>query len=99
MVGSRSRRAARRSGAPAPDAPFSAQVFKTTIDHYAGRIDYLRVFSGTLKSDGVLMNPRSRAEERVAHLYRTDGAQTVEVTEAGPGRVRGAAEAEGRADG
>ena len=69
----------------APDAPFSAQVFKTTIDHYAGRIDYLRVFSGTLKSDGVLMNPRSRAEERVAHLYRTDGAQTVEVTEAGPG--------------
>src|SRR5512133_1070337 len=69
----------------APDAPFSAQVFKTTIDHYAGRIDYLRVFSGTLKADSVLMNPRSRAEERVAHLYRTDGAQTVEVPAAGPG--------------
>jgi len=69
----------------APDAPFSAQVFKTTIDHFAGRIDYLRVFSGTLKSESVLMNPRTRAEERVAHLYRTDGAQTVEVTEAGPG--------------
>ncbi|MGB8933159.1 MAG: elongation factor G [Anaeromyxobacteraceae bacterium] len=69
----------------APDAPFSAQVFKTTIDHYAGRIDYLRVFSGTIKADGVLTNPRSRAEERVAHLYRTDGAQTVEVQEAGPG--------------
>lgn len=70
---------------PAPDAPFSAQVFKTTIDHYAGRIDYLRVFSGTLKADAVLMNPRSRSEERVAHLYRTDGAQTIEVPEAGPG--------------
>jgi elongation factor G len=69
----------------AGDAPFSAQVFKTTIDHYAGRIDYLRIFSGTLKADSVLMNPRSRTEERVAHLYRTDGAQTVEVTEAGPG--------------
>jgi len=69
----------------ASDAPFSAQVFKTTIDHYAGRIDYLRVFSGTLKAENVLMNPRTRAEERVAHLYRTDGAQTVEVSEAGPG--------------
>jgi elongation factor G len=69
----------------APDAPFSAQVFKTTIDHYAGRIDYLRIFSGTLKAENVLMNPRTRAEERVAHLYRTDGAQTVEVSEAGPG--------------
>jgi elongation factor G len=70
---------------PAPDAPFSAQVFKTTIDHFAGRIDYLRIFSGTLKAEGVLMNPRSRSEERVAHLYRTDGAQTIEVSEAGPG--------------
>jgi elongation factor G len=69
----------------AADAPFSAQVFKTTIDHYAGRIDYLRVLSGTLKPESVLMNPRSRAEERVTHLYRTDGAQTIEVTEAGPG--------------
>jgi elongation factor G len=69
----------------APDAPFSAQVFKTTIDHFAGRIDYLRVFSGTLKPESILMNPRSRSEERVSHLYRTDGAQTVEVTEAGPG--------------
>jgi len=69
----------------APDAPFSAQVFKTTIDHYAGRIDYLRILSGTLRPDSVLMNPRTRAEERVTHLYRTDGAQTVEVTEAGPG--------------
>ncbi|HSN16197.1 MAG TPA: elongation factor G [Anaeromyxobacteraceae bacterium] len=69
----------------APDAPFAAQVFKTTIDHYAGRIDYLRIFSGTLRAEGVLQNPRSRAEERVAHLYRTDGAQTVEVSEAGPG--------------
>jgi elongation factor G len=70
---------------PAADAPFSAQVFKTTIDHFAGRIDYLRIFSGTLKAESVLMNPRTRAEERVSHLYRTDGAQTVEVTEAGPG--------------
>jgi elongation factor G len=69
----------------APDAPFAAQVFKTTIDHFAGRIDYARVFSGTLRPDATLMNPRTRTEERVAHFHRTDGAQTVEVKEAGPG--------------
>jgi elongation factor G len=68
-----------------PDAPFSAQVFKTTIDHFAGRIDYARVFSGTLRPDATVVNPRTRTEERIAHLYRTDGAQTVEVKEAGPG--------------
>ena len=69
----------------APDAPFCGQVFKTTIDHFAGRIDYVRVFSGTLKPETAIMNPRTRTEERVTHFYRTDGAQTMEVPEAGPG--------------
>jgi elongation factor G len=70
---------------PTPDAPFCGQVFKTTIDHFAGRIDYVRVFSGTLKHDMTVMNPRTRTEERIAHFYRTDGAQNAEVLEAGPG--------------
>ena len=69
----------------APDAPFAAQVFKTTIDHFAGRIDFARVFCGTLKADTSVMNPRTRSEERVTHFFRTDGAQTAEVKEAGPG--------------
>ena len=67
-------------------APFSGQVFRTTIDQFAGRVDYLRVFSGTLKQDAVLVNPRTRTEERVARFYRTDGAQNVEAQgTAGPG--------------
>jgi elongation factor G len=70
---------------PAPDAPFCGQVFKTTIDHFAGRIDYVRVFSGTLQPELTIMNPRTRTEERITHFFRTDGAQTAEVQEAGPG--------------
>jgi elongation factor G len=66
-------------------APFVAQVFKTTIDHFTGRVDYARVLSGTLRPDMTLVNPRTRTEERVAHFFRTDGAQTAEVQEAGPG--------------
>ena len=66
-------------------APFCGQVFKTSIDHFAGRVDFVRVFSGTLKPESVLMNPRTRTEERVTHFHRTDGAQTTEVKEAGPG--------------
>jgi elongation factor G len=68
-------------------APFCAQVFRTTIDHFAGRVDYLRVLSGTLKPEATVMNPRTRSEERVSRLLRTDGAQTVEVPSAGPGDV------------
>ena len=33
------------------------------------------------------MNPRTRSEERVSRLFRTDGAQTVEIPAAGPGDV------------
>ncbi len=68
-------------------APFAGQVFRTTIDHFAGRIDYVRIFSGTLRPDAVVMNPRTRTEERIAHFYRTDGVQTAEVKEAGSGDI------------
>lgn len=74
---------AERRGDPA--APFCAQVFKTTIDHFTGRVDYVRIFSGTLRPDTTLMNPRTRSEERIGHFFRTDGSQTQEVQEAGPG--------------
>jgi elongation factor G len=69
------------------DAPVLAQVFKTTIDHFAGRVDYVRVFAGTLKPDAALMNPRTRTEERVTHFYKTDGAQNAEVKDALPGDI------------
>jgi elongation factor G len=68
-----------------PGAPFVGQVFKTTIDHFTGRVDYLRILSGTLRPDATLINPRTRSEERITHFFRTDGAQTAEVAEAGPG--------------
>jgi len=71
----------------APEAPFLGQVFRTTIDHFAGRVDYVRIFAGTLRPDSVLVNPRTRSEERIAHFYRTDGSQNVEVKEAGPADV------------
>ena len=72
---------------PTPDAPFCGQVFRTTIDHFAGRIDYVRVLSGTLRADAVVMNPRTRSEERVSHFFRTDGAKTAEIDASGPGDV------------
>ena len=72
---------------PGANGPFLGQVFRTTIDHFAGRVDYVRIFSGTLRADSVLMNPRTRTEERIAHFYKTDGAQNAEVKEAGPGDI------------
>jgi elongation factor G len=47
----------------------------------------VRVFSGTLKPDATLMNPRTRTEERVTHFYKTDGATNAEAKDALPGDI------------
>ena len=40
-----------------PDAPFAAQVFKTVHDPYSGKLNYIKVFRGTLKSGATVYNP------------------------------------------
>lgn len=45
-----------------------AFCFKTSADPFVGRINYFRVFSGTMKHDQVLWNSDSESEERIHHL-------------------------------
>lgn len=70
-----------------PKAPMCGQVFRTSVDPFTGRISFLRIFSGKVTPESVLINPRTRAEERIGHLFRYDGATTAEIEEAGPGEV------------
>ncbi len=69
------------------DGPIVARVFRTVIDQFAGRITYARIYSGVLKPDSAVIDARTQHEERLVHLFRTDGAKTTEVPEAGPGEV------------
>jgi elongation factor G len=68
-----------------PTAPPLAQVIKTIADPYAGKISLLRVWSGTLHPDLVLMNTRARAEERLHVLELLRGAEATPVSEAQAG--------------
>ncbi len=72
---------------PDPNAPFSAFVFKTVADPYAGRLTIFKVVSGTLGKDGNFYNVNKKARERYNQLLRLAGKEQKPVTEAGPGSI------------
>ena len=73
--------------APDPDAPFSAFVFKTVADPYAGRLSIFRIVSGKLAGDGNFYNVNKETKERFNQLLRLAGKEQKPLTEAGPGNI------------
>ena len=72
---------------PDPDAPFSAFIFKTIADPYAGRLSIFRVVSGTLGSDGNFYNATKESKERFNQLLTIAGKEQKPATGAGPGSI------------
>jgi len=64
-----------------PEGDPAAFVFKTIIDRYVGRMNYLRVFSGVVHKDDHLVIPRTGQEVRMANLYSVCGKELKTVTE------------------
>jgi len=73
--------------APDPDAPFSAFVFKTVADPYAGRLTIFRIVSGKLGGDGNFYNSSKETRERFTQLLRIAGKEQKPISEAGPGAI------------
>jgi elongation factor G len=65
----------------ADNQPVSVFVFKTIADPFAGRLTYFKVMSGVVKNDMHLINSRSAADERLAHIGCLMGKSLVPVTE------------------
>jgi elongation factor G len=72
---------------PAPDEPFSALVFKTIADPYAGRLSIFRVYSGTVRPDGSFYNATKETKERYGQLFKMVGREQEGVPQAGPGEI------------
>ena len=69
----------------AADQEFSALVFKTVADPFAGRLSMVRIFSGKLTSDMQLYNPNREVKERFNQIYQMTGKNQKTLNEALPG--------------
>lgn len=63
------------------DKPFSAQVFKTVADPFVGKLNLIRVFTGTLKSGMTVYNSTTGEKERINGLYVMKGKKQEPVDE------------------
>jgi len=57
----------------------AALVFKTIFDPYVGRLNFVKVLSGTLKPGTELVDARTGKKERIAHVFKMVGKETVDV--------------------
>jgi elongation factor G len=69
------------------DGPLSVFVFKTLADPFAGRLSFLKVFTGILKTEATVTNLNRGTSERLAHLAIPQGKTPVEVPELHAGDI------------
>ena len=67
--------------------PAAALVFKIATDPYMGRLVYFRVYSGTVRQGGTLLNANSGDRERVGRLVRIHAKHREEVEEIRAGDI------------
>jgi elongation factor G len=68
-------------------APYSAYVWKTVADPFAGRITLFRVVTGAVKSDATVYNLTRDMPERLGHLLVLQGKTHTSVTELKAGDI------------
>jgi elongation factor G len=71
----------------ADSEPFSAYVFRTIADPFAGRINVMRIISGQVKHDANVFNSSRGAQERLGALHSVQGKQLDKIDEAHAGDI------------
>jgi elongation factor G len=67
--------------------PFSAYVFRTVADPFAGRITVMKVISGHVRADATVQNTTRGVQERLGALHSMQGKQLDKIEEAGAGDI------------
>lgn len=61
--------------------PFAALVYKTVYDSYTGKLNYIKVLRGKLKTGDVVYNVTTGKEERIGQIFTLAGKKCELVTE------------------
>lgn len=70
-----------------PEGEVKAQVLKTIIDPFVGKLSVLRVHSGVLKSNSTLYNANKEENEKIGQIYALCGKDKAEISQAVAGDV------------
>ena len=67
--------------------PFTALAFKIAADPNVDKVVYIRIYSGVLKTQSVVWNPRTESRERVTRILRVHASRREVVDEARTGDI------------
>src|SRR5690606_11016184 len=86
--------ATRVESKPDPSAHVIANVFRIANDPFVGKMGVFRVHQGTVRRDSQLFVGDGRKPFKVAHLFKLQGKEHVEIAQAIPGDTAAVAKVE-----
>src|SRR5574344_2972722 len=69
------------------DEPLAALAFKIATDPFVGKLIFIRVYSGVLKTGETIMNASTGKKERVGRIVRMFADKREEISEIGAGDI------------
>lgn len=72
---------------PTLDDPLAGLAFKVATDEYAGRLVYIRIYSGKLEKGSYVFNPSTQRRERISRIFQMHANKRTEVDIAGAGDI------------
>jgi elongation factor G len=72
---------------PKEDGSFSAFVFKTIADPFAGKLSLFKVYSGSINADSAVYNSKKDVKERIGQIFLLEGKKQKPVGFASVGDI------------
>jgi len=72
---------------PSDEDPFAALAFKVLTDQHVGRLTFVRVYSGVVRSGTAVLNPRTGKRERLGRLLEMHADERKDLEELRAGDI------------